>query len=237
VFGVDDPGQESGGGADVLRSAGLEVIAGVGRDEARHVARAWFHAREHGRPLVTLKSAISLDGRVADASRGPTAITGSAARAVSQEWRAQVDAIVVGTGTVLADDPALTARRTDGTLHDRQPLRVVIGRTPIPTDARVQDSAAPTLIHPSRDLHELLAALRARDVQHVLVEGGPTIEAAFLEAGLADEVLWFVAPVILGDGPVALPRLTEVVDVRVRSVRVVGEDVVVEGVIDVHRDR
>lgn len=237
VFAVDDPGAESRGGSHVLRAAGVEVIAGVGHDEARHVARAWFHAREHGRPLVTLKSAVSLDGRVADATGGPTAITGSAARAVAHDWRSQVDAIVVGTATVLADDPVLTARRPDGELRDRQPLRVVVGQTPIPPGARVLDPSAPTLVHSGRDLHALLAVLHARDVQHVLVEGGPTIEAAFLEAGLADEVLWFVAPVILGAGPVALPRLSEAFDVGVRSVRVVGEDVVVEGVIHVHRDR
>lgn len=237
VFAVDDPGQESGGGADVLRAAGLEVIAGVERESARHVARAWFHSREHGRPLVTLKSAVSLDGRVADATFGPTPITGPAARALAHGWRAEVDAIVVGTGTVLADDPSLTARTPDGALLDRQPLRVVVGLTPIPPDARVRDASADTLVHQDRDLAVLLEHLHEQGIQHILVEGGPTVAAAFLEAGLADEILWFVAPVILGDGPVALPRLADTVDVRVRSVRVVGEDVVVEGVIDVHRDR
>jgi diaminohydroxyphosphoribosylaminopyrimidine deaminase/5-amino-6-(5-phosphoribosylamino)uracil reductase len=93
------------------------------------------------------------------------------------------------------------------------------------------------VVFAGHDLGDLLRMLAARQVQHVLVEGGPTLEAAFLEAGLADEILWFVAPVILGDGPVALPALSAMADVTVRRTLVMGEDVVVEGVLDVHRDR
>lgn len=241
VYAVDDPGAESGGGADELRAAGVEVIGGVEATEARWAARAWFHSRERGRPWVTVKSAVSLDGRVADVSGGPTAITGPSSRAYAHEWRARVDAIVVGTGTVLADDPALTARSAQGQLRARQPLRVVVGKRDIPTGARVLDSAAETLLHPGHDLRALLSDLRVRDVQHVLVEGGPTLAGAFLTAGLVDEVLWFIAPVLLGAGPVALPALGGTMDVDVRSVTVLGEDVVVDGVLtggaDVHRDR
>jgi diaminohydroxyphosphoribosylaminopyrimidine deaminase/5-amino-6-(5-phosphoribosylamino)uracil reductase len=237
VYGVADPGEESGGGAVVLAAAGVEVVPGVEEDEARWVARAWLHARELGRPLVTLKSAVSLDGRVAGPGGGPTAITGPPARAWAHEWRSRVDAIVVGTGTVLADDPSLTARTPTGDLHPRQPMRVVVGRRPIPADANVLDDAAETVVFSGHDLVDLLRVLAARDVQHVLVEGGPTLEAAFLEAGLADEVLWFVAPLILGDGPVAIPALGTMVDVTVRRTLVMGEDVVVEGVLGVHRNR
>lgn len=237
VFAVADPGEQSGGGAFVLRDAGVDVVSGVEEQDAWWMARAWFHAREHGRPLVTIKAAVSLDGRVAGPGGGPTPITGSAARAVSQQWRSVVDAIVVGTGTVLADDPALTARDPEGSLRDRQPLRVVVGRTPVPPESTVMDDSAETLVSGDRDLVSLLHALHNRGVAHVLVEGGPTLEAAFIEAGLADEVLWFLAPILLGDGPVALAPLSRTMDVVVRRVSVVGEDVVVEGVIDVHRDR
>lgn len=237
VYAVDDPGGDSGGGADVLRAAGLEVVDGVEGEEARYVARAWLHSRDFGRPLVTLKTAMSLDGRVADATGGPTPITGQQAQCISHEWRARVDAIVVGIGTVLTDDPSLTARDANGALMSRQPLRVVVGNRGIPDGARIVDGSAETLVFAGRDLHALMAHLHARDVQHVLVEGGPTLAAALLEEGLVDEVLWFIAPSILGDGPVALPPLDRTIDVRVRRTRVVGEDVVVEGVIDVHRDR
>jgi diaminohydroxyphosphoribosylaminopyrimidine deaminase/5-amino-6-(5-phosphoribosylamino)uracil reductase len=107
----------------------------------------------------------------------------------------------------------------------------------VPVGARVLDDSAETVVFAGHDLGDLLRMLAARQVQHVLVEGGPTLEAAFLEAGLADEILWFVAPVILGDGPVALPALSAMADVTVRRTLVMGEDVVVEGVLDVHRDR
>lgn len=241
VYAVDDPGDESGGGARRLREAGIEVLSGVSAEDARHAARAWFHVRRSGRPWVTLKTAVSLDGRVADASGGPTAITGAAAREFSHRWRTQVDAIIVGTGTVLADDPSLTARDAQGGLRARQPLRVVVGERDIPASARVRDSAAATLLHSGRDLTTLLDDLLARDVQHVLVEGGPTLAAAFLDEDLVDEVLWFIAPMLLGDGPIALPPGASTRSVAVRQVRVVGEDVVIEGTVervsDVHRDR
>jgi diaminohydroxyphosphoribosylaminopyrimidine deaminase/5-amino-6-(5-phosphoribosylamino)uracil reductase len=237
VYAVDDPGVDEGGGAEVLRAAGVEVVSGVLQDEASYANRAWTHARRLGRPLVTLKTAMSLDGRVADAAGGPTPITGPESRGYAHALRGIVDAIAVGTGTVLADDPQLTARAPDAGGAVRQPLRVVVGRTPVSPTARIRDGQAPTLVHASRDLQALMRELSARDVEHLLVEGGPTLAAAFLDAGLVDEVLWFVAPVVLGAGPVALPTLDRRQDVAVRSVRVMGEDVVVEGMVDVHRDR
>lgn len=241
VYAVDDAGDESSGGAQVLRDAGIEVIHGVEADDARWLVRAWFHSLELGRPWVTLKSAVSLDGRVADVTGGPTPITGSPARAQAHEWRSRVDAIIVGTGTVLADDPSLTARASTGEVLDRQPLRVVVGRRSIDPAARVLSADAPTLHLTTRDPREVLARLHERDVQHVLLEGGPTLAAAFFEAGVVDEILWFIAPVLLGEGPISLPPLRQGIDVDVRRVQVVGEDVVVEAVVkgggDVHRHR
>lgn len=237
VFAVADPTDSAGGGVADLRRAGIEVVSGVEEPDARWVARAWLSSVERRRPWVTIKAAVSLDGRVADVTGGPTPITGPAAREVSHQWRSRVDAIVVGTGTALADDPQLTSREVNGDIRSVQPLRVVVGRTPLPSEARVLDGTADTWVFADRDLTRLLEELHERGVQHVLVEGGPTLEGALLEAGLADEILWFVAPVILGGGPAALPPLERDVDVHVRRTRVVGEDVVWEGVIGVHGNR
>ena len=237
VFAVADPFPPAAGGAALLRAAGIDVIEGVLADDARYANRAWTHVRIQGRPLVTVKMAVSLDGRVADASGGPTAITGRQARAHAHVQRALVDAIVVGTGTALADDPHLTARMPDGELAPRQPLRVVMGTSDIPAQARVRDDEAPTVLVRSRDPRELMSILTSHDVQHVLVEGGPTFAAALLEAELVDELSWYISPVLLCDGPLSLPALDHPIQVTTRRVELLGEDVYVEGVVDVHRDR
>ncbi len=237
VYAVADPTAQAAGGGQALRDAGVEVVSGVLEEPARHANRAWLHWQQARRPLVTLKCAMSLDGRVADATGGPTRITGPQARSWAHGLRAEVDAIVVGTGTVLADDPQLTARHDDGSLRARQPLRVVMGTRAIPDSARILDGSAETVVIASHDLGELMEVLSQHDVLHALVEGGPTLEAALIDAGLADEAAWLVAPVVLGAGPVALPPLARQAGLAVRSVTVLGEDVLVEGGLDVHRDR
>jgi diaminohydroxyphosphoribosylaminopyrimidine deaminase / 5-amino-6-(5-phosphoribosylamino)uracil reductase len=232
VFAQADPSAEAGGGGEVLRSAGLDVLGGVLSSEAEHVNEAWTFAVRHGRPMVTWKSAVSLDGRVAGADGGPTRITGDAAHALVHELRAQVGAIIVGTGTVLVDDPALTVRIPDRALA-HPPLRVVMGSREVPATARVRDGSAPTAFVVERDPRVVLADLFARGVRHALLEGGPTLAAAFLEAGVIDRVDWFLAPLLLGDGPVALPPLgggrTGATGVDVEDVSVVGEDVRIVG--------
>lgn len=196
--------------------------------EAELVNEAWTFAVRHGRPLVTLKSAVSLDGRVAGPGGGPTAITGAEPRLMVHRLRSDVDAILVGTGTVLADDPALTVRLPEG--GDRSPLRVVMGRRPIPEGARVMDGSAPSLQIEEHDPAAALATLAARGVQHVLLEGGPTLAAAFLDARLVDRLEWYLSGLLLGDGPPSLPVLaTGPLGVDVVDVRVVGEDVRVTG--------
>lgn len=235
VFAQDDPTAAAGGGAAVLRAAGLRVESGVLADEAMAVNEEWTVAVTRGRPFVTWKAAVSLDGRVAGADGGPTPITGAAALAQVHRLRARVGAIVVGTGTVLVDDPALTVRTPDPQ-PGPPPLRVVVGSRPVPPSARVLDDAAPTLVTDERDPGRLLDALYARGVRHALLEGGPTLAAAFLAARVIDRVEWYVAPVLLGDGPVALPsgadpdaHGTSPVGVDVVTVEAVGEDVHVVG--------
>lgn len=244
VYAQSDPTAAAGGGAQVLADAGVEVIGGLLADRATEVNRGWTTVQLRGRPFVIVKTAMSIDGRVADASGGPTRITGDAARRHAHRVRGEVDAIIVGTGTVLADDPHLTARTPTGELAPSQPLRVVMGTRPLPTGAHVLDSAAGTLVLPTHELEAGLAELAARGVQEALVEGGPTLVRAFLDAGLVDAIQWYVAPLVLGGGPRALPD-GPAITLDVRHVERVGEDVLVEGRIarpeggsdDVHRDR
>jgi diaminohydroxyphosphoribosylaminopyrimidine deaminase/5-amino-6-(5-phosphoribosylamino)uracil reductase len=229
VFGQADPTEVGGGGAAVLQAAGVEVVGGVRAAEAERLNREWTVAVQRGRPFVTWKCATSLDGRVGDG--GPTSLTGPEAQREVHRLRARVGAIVIGTGTALIDDPALTVRLPpEEPGHAARPLRVVVGRRPIPAGARVLDDTAPTLLLDERDPRSVLAALAERDVRHVLLEGGPTLAAAFLAAGCVDRIDWYVTPVLLGDGPVALPP-GAFAGVAVEEVTVLGEDVRVVGAI------
>ncbi len=200
-YAVTDPDRAAAGGADRLADAGVFVAQGPLTAEAEALNRTWLHARRSGRPWVTWKTASSLDGRSAAADGTSRWITGEAARADVHRLRARCGAVVVGTGTVLADDPALTVRGPDGTATGRQPLRVVVGKRDLPGGLRVLDEAAESLVVASRDPAEALSLLHEREVHHVLLEGGPTLAAAFLRAGLVDEVVAYVAPVLLGGGP------------------------------------
>ena len=231
VFAQSDPTAAAGGGAAELDEAGIEVISGVLAPEAREVNRAWTHVQRTGRPLVTLKTALTLDGRVADATGGPTAITGAPAGRYVHALRSDVDAIVVGTSTALIDDPLLTSRNADGTLAARQPLRVVIGMRVPPTSLRLFNDDAPSLHLATRDPGEALAELADRGVQHVLLEGGPTLAGAFLDAGLVDELVWLLSPRLFGAGPVALRHLEHPIAVDVRAIDRIGDDVVIRGTI------
>jgi diaminohydroxyphosphoribosylaminopyrimidine deaminase/5-amino-6-(5-phosphoribosylamino)uracil reductase len=230
VFAQQDPTSEAGGGGAWLAAAGLDVIAGVRTLQAEAVNEVWTFAVTRGRPLVTWKVAVSLDGRVAGPDGGPTAITGGPALSRVHDLRAQVGAILIGTGTALADDPALTVR-IPGRETDPAPLRVVLGSRPIPSGARVLDSAAPTLVLDDPEPASVLSTLFDRGVRHVLLEGGPTLASAFLEARLVDRVEWYIAPVLLGAGPVALPPTAgrHLRGVDVTEVGMVGEDVRIAG--------
>lgn len=203
VYALDDPGMASGGGAERLRAAGVDVESGEQADAAKGLIAAWLEVQRLGRPHVTVKWAQSLDGRAAASDGTSQWITGPAARADVHRRRAEADAIVVGTGTVLADDPALTARDGDALLA-HQPVPVVVGARETPAGAAVRRHPHAPLFFPSRDLPAVLADLRDRGVQRVFVEGGPTLASAFLAAGLVDEVLAYLAPVLLGGDRLAL---------------------------------
>ncbi|NTW39917.1 MAG: bifunctional diaminohydroxyphosphoribosylaminopyrimidine deaminase/5-amino-6-(5-phosphoribosylamino)uracil reductase RibD [Cellulomonadaceae bacterium] len=204
---VSDPGAESGHGADVLRTSGVEVELGLLAGQGEELLRVWLAAVRRGRPWVTLKLATTLDGRVAASDGSSRWITSAASRARAHAQRETVDAIVVGSGTVLADDPSLTARTPWGELADHQPLRVAVGLRDVPAGARLRGPGGELVHLATHDPREVLDALAAREVRHVLVEGGPVLSAAFLAAGLVDEVHAYVAPVLLGAGRPAVADL------------------------------
>lgn len=203
VYAVSDPGDHSGGGAERLRAAGIDVEGGMLGDDARALLESWLTSRELGRPHVTVKWAQSLDGRAAAADGTSKWITGAGARADVHRRRAEADAIVVGTGTVLTDDPALTARADDALLP-HQPVPVVIGSREVPADARVRQHPHAPLFYASHDLAEALDDLLDRGLHRVFVEGGPTLASAFVAGGFADRVLTYIAPTLIGGPRTAL---------------------------------
>jgi diaminohydroxyphosphoribosylaminopyrimidine deaminase/5-amino-6-(5-phosphoribosylamino)uracil reductase len=228
VYAVADPHRVAAGGAGTLRAAGVDVAGGLLADEAARGNEAWLTAIRRGRPFVLWKYAATLDGRIAAADGSSRWITGSAARAEVHRLRAEADAVVVGAGTLRADDPHLAVRGAGDDVV--QPLRVVVDtHASVKPTARVLDAAAPTLIAvaddadtghlpaavdvvrlpraahgPGLDVAALLAELHRRQVRSVLLEGGPTLAGSFVAAGAVDKVVGYLAPALLGAGPAAL---------------------------------
>ncbi|MGO3152221.1 MAG: bifunctional diaminohydroxyphosphoribosylaminopyrimidine deaminase/5-amino-6-(5-phosphoribosylamino)uracil reductase RibD [Galactobacter sp.] len=205
VFALPDPHAVAGGGADALRAAGIHVRSGVRQERARALNAGWLRAKEVGRPFVTAKTAQSLDGYAAAADGTSRWITGTVSRVRAHEVRAEVSAIIVGTGTALSDDPQLTARDPDDHPYPVQPVPVVIGERELPADstlARREDllDYRPGGSGDAAYLHHVLSVLGTRGHEHVLVEGGPTLVGAFLDAGLVDHLMVFTAPLLLGSG-------------------------------------
>jgi diaminohydroxyphosphoribosylaminopyrimidine deaminase/5-amino-6-(5-phosphoribosylamino)uracil reductase len=201
VYGVADPNAIAGGGAGRLQAAGIQVRSGVlAAEVTAGPLREWLHKVRTGLPHVTWKYASSVDGRSAAADGTSQWISSEAARLDVHRRRAIADAIVVGTGTVLADDPALTARLANGSLAARQPLRVVVGMREIPSEAKVLNDDSRTMVIRTHDPMEVIKAVSDRT--DVLLEGGPTLAGAFLRAGAINRVLAYVAPILLG-GPIA----------------------------------
>ena len=213
VAGCADPNAEARGGAERLRAAGVETEL-LDVPEARRQNEAWRTWVARRRPHVTLKLAISLDGRVAVPGR--RWVTGEEARRRVHELRAAVDAVAVGLGTARVDAPRLDARDVP-VAH--QPRRLAFGRGPLPNASELELRSGP--------LAEELAALAAEGVQSLLLEGGPTIATSFLADGLADRLLVFVAPVLAGEGPQMVGPLPAAIDLGVPDVELVGEDLLV----------
>jgi len=241
VIAHADPFAEvDGRGTAKLREAGIIVESGLMASAAREINRGFLSRIERGRPWLRVKLAMSLDGRTALASGESKWITAAAARADVQRWRARSSAILSGIGTVLADDPALSLRlpdATDAAMAPLPPLRVILDRElRVPATAQVLDGSLPTLVlhgpgarpidrrfehvelaaveirQGRLDLSAVLALLAAREINEIQVEAGPTLAGALFAAGLVDELLLYVAPVLLGDSArplLALPALGE----------------------------
>ena len=281
VIASEDAFQREGGAVERLRAAGIVVESGLLREAARELNRGFFARVERGRPWLRIKLAMSLDGRTALANGESKWITGAAARADVQRWRARSSAILSGSGTVLADDPRLTVRAvSDETLSPAgsgqgegsacaarvldtpadpavctPPLRVILDRhLRTPPGANVLDGSAPTLLFHAAgagtsragfervelaavetrdgglDLSQVLAELGRRGVNEVQVEAGPVLCGALFAGGFVDELLLYVAPLLLGDAArplLALPTLTDMAArwrLQVHEQRQVGDD-------------
>jgi diaminohydroxyphosphoribosylaminopyrimidine deaminase/5-amino-6-(5-phosphoribosylamino)uracil reductase len=187
VVGIEDPDPVAGTGISDLRSAGVTVDVGVCAKQVRAQLAPYLKHRRTGRPWVVLKLAATLDGRTAAPDGSSRWITGEEARADAHRLRAESDAVLVGAGTVRADDPALTVRSVEG----RDPMRVVLGG--VPDDARVRPA-----LEVSGDLGSVLDDLGRRGIVNLLVEGGASVAHDFHAAGLVDRYVVYLAPALLG---------------------------------------
>lgn len=207
AYAVDDPHDPAAGGAATLRAAGVSVRSGLAAERAFELNRRWFQSVEAKRPFVTLHIAQTLDSRIAAEDGTSQWISCPESLADNHAIRRRIDAILVGTQTVLVDDPRLTARDANGEAAGEQPLRAVMGLRDVPADAAVRGDDGKVLHLPTRDPHEALALLFAAGARHVMVEGGSRILSAFLGEGLVDELIVYLAPTLLGSGTPALNGL------------------------------
>lgn len=262
VISMVDPDQRvRGAGVDFLRSAGVETVVGVHEDRARRLNEFYVTHRTTGRPFVTAKFAMSLDGKIATRSRESRWISGPESRAHGHMLRSAHDAILVGVGTVVADDPELTAR-VEGSAA-RQPMRVVLDsqlRTPpnakvvgpntlVATTRNGKVGAAEMLVLPATpagqvQLKPLLDELGRRGILSLLVEGGGEVHASFFAEGMVDKVQAYVAPIIIGGreapGPVGgegVGRLADAIRLREIDATRIGDDLWITGYVDVHGHR
>lgn len=227
VYAQADPNPVAAGGAATLKQAGIEVEQGLCAAESRELNRVWTRAAELQRPYVTWKFATTLDGRSAAPDGTSRWVSSLAARLDTHRLRALSDTMLAGTNTVAVDDPALTVRDAEDRPVGVQPLRVVMGERDLPEDRRIFDAQAPSLRLRTRDPRSALAELWERERRHVFLEGGPTLAAAFVDAGLVDEIVVYVAPFLLGAGRSAVADLgiTTISDAfrpQVRSVDVLA---------------
>src|SRR6478609_12217793 len=207
IYAVDDPHDPAAGGAVTLRAAGVRVRSGLAAEAALDLNRRWFDAVAAKRPFVTLHVAQTLDSRIAASDGTSQWISSPESLADNHALRGRIDAILVGTQTVLIDNPRLTARNGDGEAAGKQPLRAVMGYRGIPGDAAIHGADGNVLHLATRDPREALDQLFANGVRHLMVEGGSRILSAFLAAGLVDELIIYLAPTLLGSGTLALDDL------------------------------
>lgn len=231
IFAVADPNPVAAGGSEWLRYKGIDVVEEFQRNRvADGYLRPWLHWQRTRRPHITLKTAGTLDGFAAATDRTSQWITGEQARARVHIDRARRQAIVVGTGTVLADNPRLTARTPDGEELSTQPLRIAIGTSEVAADANIRgDNFRHIRTH---DVEVALETMADMGLIDVLVEGGPRLASAFLEADAVDAIESYIAPAFLGAGlPVTSANhettITDISRFRTVAVETLGDDILI----------
>ena len=232
LFSVSDPGDESGGGGEVLTKAGIEVRGGIELEAGEKLLEHWLVSTGSQRPWVTVKWAMSLDGRAAAVDGTSQWITSATTRQRVHNDRSAHDAIAVGTKTVIIDDPSLTARKPDGTLFEQQPFAVVVGETSMPSGAKVRNHPGGFLHHQSHDLRQLCQELFELGHRSLYVEGGPTLASAFIKAGLVDEFHITMGALLLGGTKLAttdigVSTMEEALTLDIQSVTQFDTDVFV----------
>ena len=231
VYAVSDPGAASGGGAKLLSAARVEVISGVEASAGEALIERWLHSVTASRPWVTLKWAMSLDGRTAAADGTSQWITGEETRAKVHRDRSEHDAIIVGINTVLVDNPRLTARTPEGDLYPQQPLAIVMGHREVPQDALIREHPGGFEHVSDHDVQALLTSLGERDIRSVYVEGGATLASAFLAEGLVNEIHITMGPMLLG-GPnfaitdLGVSTMADAHHLSITDIQRLGEDIV-----------
>lgn len=199
VFAVGDPNLVAAGGADALRASGITVIAGVLEEEAAYSNRAWLTKIKKNRPFFTWKVAATLDGKVAATDGTSKWISNEVSRADVQTLRRQSDAILVGTNTVITDNPNLVPRG-NFVGYSLNPIRIICGEQELPPDSKIFNDAAQTVVVKSKDLELLVEKLNKLDINQVFVEAGPILASAMVNHGLMDELVIYQAPSLLGSG-------------------------------------
>ena len=224
VYAISDPNPVAAGGSERLRGAGIEVVSGIGAVQAIHENRAWLTKIEKSRPRITWKIASTMDGKVTAADGSSKWITGELARADVAKIRAQADAIVTSTATVIADDPLLTSKGLG-----KNPVRIVMGLSEIKGDSQILGSDAETVLIKSHDFKELISMANDRGFNQLLIESGPTLGTALLRADLIDEIILFQAPTFLGSGKpsigdLGISNISARLDFDITDVEVIGAD-------------
>jgi diaminohydroxyphosphoribosylaminopyrimidine deaminase/5-amino-6-(5-phosphoribosylamino)uracil reductase len=224
VFAISDPNPVAMGGGNFLASHGIEVVCNTLGKEASFANRAWLHKIAKSRPYITWKIASTFDGFTAARDGSSKWITSEESRTVVQRLRAESDAILVGTGTALADNPSLIPQG-----DTRRPLRIVMGKRKIPSNANLLNAQAETLILPSRDIKAFVERSKELGLNSILVEAGATLGTALLRADFVDEILWFQAPIFLGKGKGAIGNLrvktlTDAMQYAIVQSEIIGPD-------------
>lgn len=225
IYAVNDPNPLAQGGGAYLRSRGIETIAHILKSESAFENRAWLHKIATNRPYFIWKIASTFDGFSAGLDGTSKWITSEESRRSVQKLRAESDAILIGTGTALVDNPSLIPRG-----DARRPLRIVMGERTIPSNSNLMDHEAETVIVASREIDLLIEKVNNIGLNSILVEAGATLGTALLNASLIDEICWYQAPTLLGAGKRAvgdlhITTLSERLDYVIARTEILGPDI------------